>query len=122
MPEEVTAVAMSKFIDNEPVNKFEELDAKISRLLITQSAQITGQMIATAITTFHADKKGMVKIPIEGSLFWGAPGYASIATRTANESLLQTQGGTSDKFVHIAKISHAGRVGAGVAALATLLQ
>lgn len=120
MPDSVSAVTMSKFLEREPVNTFEEIDSQVAKIIFTQSAQLVGQLVATAISTFHEEKKGMIKVPVEGSLFWGATQYAGIATQAANEALLASQGGTSDKFIHFGNVSHAGRIGAGIAALGLL--
>ncbi|MBI1862782.1 hypothetical protein HYS00_01540, partial [Candidatus Microgenomates bacterium] len=59
------------------------------------------------------DSPNEIAVPIEGSLFWGAPGYVDAATRAASEA--------SGKTVKFVNIPNAGRLGAGIAALGTLI-
>lgn len=113
MPEVVDAPALSAFAEKAPVTPGDEIYAKIAKILFEQSAQLVGTEVGSAIATYHADGPDEVVVPIEGSLFWGAPGYVDVATRAASEA--------SGKVVKFVNIPHAGRVGAGVAALGTLL-
>lgn len=114
VPDEVDAVIMSGYLEKESDEEQDKIFRTITKLIYDRSAQLVGVIIGTAFKTFHDDVAGEVLVPVEGSLFWGAPGYVDVATKAASLA--------SGKTVKFINIPHAGRLGAGVAALGTLLQ
>lgn len=114
MPENVDAPALSAFAEKAPANNADEMYSKIAKILFEQSAQLIGTEIGAGIATYNTNTSDEVIIPIEGSLFWGAPDYVAMTTKAANIS--------SSKSVKFLKVPHAGRIGAGVSALGALLK
>ena len=85
-------------------------DLGIPTRLSRRSAQIVGTMVGTSMLTFpNQFITSQIKVPVEGSLFWGIPGYHEIATNVASE--------ISGKEVQFINIENAGRISAAVAAL-----
>ncbi|HVZ67050.1 MAG TPA: hypothetical protein VG917_02205 [Patescibacteria group bacterium] len=75
-----------------------------------RSAQIVGIMTAGIIKTFPTVfESEVIRVPIEGSLFWKVPGYKELASEVAKS--------LSGKNIHFVNIEEAGRIGAAVAAL-----
>ncbi|MBI2266627.1 MAG: hypothetical protein HYU64_15930 [Armatimonadetes bacterium] len=75
-----------------------------------RSAQLVGAMIAAAIETYPEQfTDSLSEIPVEGSLFWGMPGY--------EEKVKEVMAHRLDRKIRFLNIEHAGRIGAAVAAL-----
>ena len=111
-------IEMPEVVDAEALSGYAELATPtdhsfIATQLFTTSAQLVGTEIGVALATYHANEDNF-SVPVEGSLFWGAPGYVDMATKAASAA--------SGKTVKFVNIPHAGRLGAGAAALGTLLQ
>lgn len=81
----------------------------ISEVLRDRSAKLVGTMVGTLLNTFAKNSQGLIEIPIEGSLFWGMPGYQDLAEQVAKER--------TKKNLQFVNIPNAGRIGAAVAAL-----
>lgn len=86
---------------------------KVAEVLRDRSAQLVGIMVGTVVKTFpDIYTAPEISTPVEGSLFWGMPGYVEIATDTATK--------IAQKHIVFQNIPDAGRVGAGVAALSMI--
>lgn len=114
LPSVIDAAVLGGFLEKETTSEPDKTFQLISRIIMNRSAVIVGAEVAGAVNAFQSQTSDVIQVPVEGSLFWGAPGYADAATRAASEA--------SGKTVKFVNIPHAGRVGAGVSALGTLLQ
>ena len=63
-------------------NDYAIMEAASARLSY-RSAQCVGTMIGSAVSLDPGDPFDEIKIPIEGSFFWGTPGYEIIARKEA---------------------------------------
>lgn len=112
LPQPLTGATLSGFLLKPAESENDKLYQRLSRILMNQSAQIVGELIGMALAVFHADAPPQLKIPVEGSFFWGMPGYTDEVRRVAEKA--------STKTINFVKIPDAGRIGAGVSALGTL--
>lgn len=87
-----------------------------SKRFTIRSTQLVGTLVGTGMRVFADDfPDDVVNFPIEGSVFWGIPGYDEYTTKYANQVL-----DSIGKKVIFEKIEHAGLKGAGAAALSMI--
>lgn len=119
--QEITGTFTKLDISSETLSELLEYTGKDNSTLIlkegakrlrNRSAQIVGIMIATVIRTFPKlyNLDETEKVPIEGSVFWGMPGYR-------DEVLKVVKIFARDQQIQFLDIPDAGRLGAGIAAL-----
>jgi hexokinase len=89
--------------------------AGAARALLRRSALLTAACLAGASLLLHGNGFRSADIVAEGSLFWGAPGYAD-AVRTVVEQLVSRHAPGLE--VTIRPVEHANLVGSATAALA----
>lgn len=102
---------INSYFEEELSFQSEELLSEAARRLINRSAQMMGTFIGTIVQTFPSEFGQNEQIPMEGSLFWQAPGYKEMAQRYAQRMLQQN---TGIQFVHI---DNAGILGCAAAAI-----
>lgn len=108
--DESSAVTISETLEKGSGDVFE-----IAKILRDRSAQLVGVMVGAMITASpEMMLEEQIAVPVEGSLFWKMPGYASEVTQVATR--------IANKRITFKNIPDAGRIGAGVAALSLLAQ
>lgn len=126
MADEFTTDFISRVLKDEKSKVEKDLQAYIdghsyqalvdtARRLSVRSAQLVGTMIGTAMKTFLQDyPEQEIEIPIEGSVYWGIPGYRDLVEKIASEM--------SGKSIRSIPLEHAGILGAAAAALSQIKQ